>query len=503
MDDLKLKKGFPSLQESLEADVCVIGGGIAGITAAYQLARSKKNVVLLEAKNLGSGETGRTTAHLVTAIDNRFTKMIEMHGEQHVRLSADSELAAIDFVQNVIQKEGIECEFERLDGYLFNPPEGEEQIDLDEELDAALLAGLKGTEKVSRAPFSEFDTGPALRFKDQGQFHPLKYLFGMAQAAVKSGARLFEETRVINVEEHHAHLFVETESGKHVKAKHVIVATNAPVIDNALIYGNQSPHRTFAIAGRIGHDTVARALFWDTLSPYHYIRTQRYKDNGSSEKYDLLIVGGEDHKTGHEDDGEERFRRLEAWTKKRMPDFTKVEWRWSGQVLEPADGMPIIGRKPGSERILIATGDSGMGMTHGTIAGMLLTDIIMRKKNPWEDLYDPSRFRLRSTPTLLKENFDVAMTVTKDYITPGEVSSPDEVKKGQAGLMRKGAKKIALYRDDSGKLFSRVATCPHKGCIVHWNSLETSWDCPCHGSRFGPDGKVISGPTLYPLAEDR
>ena len=269
----------------------------------------------------------------------------------------------------------------------------------------------------------------------------------------------------------------------------MVCATNTPIIDWLVIHSKQAAYRTFAIGARVPPDTVPAALYWDTANPYHYVRLQG----------DVLIVGGEDHKTGQQDDAYDRFAYLDAWTRERFP-IGEVEYHWSGQVMEPVDGLGFIGRNPGDKRnILVATGDSGHGMTHGTIAGILLTDLIHDRPNPWEMLYDPSRKSLRSAAHYVKENVNVAKQYL-DYVSPGEVSSVEEIRPGHGAVVRQGLTKLAVYRDEDGALHPLSAVCPHLGCIVHWNTLEGTWDCPCHGSRFGTDGRVLNGPAAAGLA---
>jgi glycine/D-amino acid oxidase-like deaminating enzyme/nitrite reductase/ring-hydroxylating ferredoxin subunit len=470
----------PPLDRDLRADVCVIG--IAGLTTAYLLARAGKEVVLLEDGALGGGETGRTTAHLSNALDDRYGVLERLHGAEGARLAAESHTAAIDRIESIVRGERIECGFERLDGYLFVPP-GESRDILHAELDAAHRAGFGGVELVARAPLASFDTGPCLRFPRQAQFHPLLYLNGLRAALERMNGRVFCRTHVSNVESGPP-ARVETDLERSVIADYVVCATNTPVIDWLIIHSKQAAYRTFAIGARLSGE-VTSALYWDTADPYHYVRLSA----------DVLISGGEDHKTGQEDDGEERLRRLEAWTRERFP-IGAVEFRWSGQVMEPVDGLGYIGRNPADKKhIFVVTGDSGHGMTHGTIAGMLITDMIRGRHNEWERLYDPSRKTLRSAAEYLKENVNVAKQYT-DYLTPGELHSEEDIGPGHAAIVRHGAKKLAVYRDSAGTLHRRSAVCPHLGCIVHWNTLEQSWDCPCHGSRFGADGHVMNGPAI-------
>jgi len=274
----------------------------------------------------------------------------------------------------------------------------------------------------------------------------------------------------------------------------VVVATNTPVNDRVAIHTKQAPYVTYVIGVRVPKDSVTRALYWDTGDPYHYVRLQR------EDEHDVLIVGGEDHKTGQANDGIERFARLEQWTRERFPQSREVAYRWSGQVMEPVDGLAFIGRNPlDDDNVYIATGDSGQGMTHGTIAGMLLTDLIQGRKNRWEDLYSPSRIRLKSLPEYASENINVAGQYA-DYVTAGDIKSEADLRPGEGAIMRDGLSKIAVHRDESGKVHKLSAVCPHLGCIVGWNSTEQTWDCPCHGSRFSASGRVYQGPANSDLS---
>jgi Rieske Fe-S protein len=273
-----------------------------------------------------------------------------------------------------------------------------------------------------------------------------------------------------------------------VNCEVIVVATNTPVNDRVAIHTKQAPYVTYVIGARVPKDSVMRALYWDTGDPYHYVRLQREAD------HDILIVGGEDHKTGQENDGDERLGRLEQWTRERFPQMLDVKYRWSGQVMEPVDGLAYIGRNPGDEdNVYIVTGDSGQGMTHGTIAGMLLTDLIQGRKNKWEDLYSPSRLRVSALTEYASENINVAGQYA-DYVTAGDIESESELKPCEGAVMRDGMSKVAVFRDRSGRVHKMSAVCPHLGCIVAWNSTEETWDCPCHGSRFSAEGRVYQGP---------
>jgi Rieske Fe-S protein len=320
----------------------------------------------------------------------------------------------------------------------------------------------------------------------------LKYLTGIAQAVVAAGGKICAHTRVRSVDDG-VPCRALTATGRVVTADAVVIATNSPISDRFAIHTKQAAYRTYAIALAIQRDAVPTALFWDTEDPYHYVRTYAHVDGRMS-----LIVGGEDHKTGQADDGEDRFVRLETWTRERFPTGA-VEYRWSGQVLEPVDHLAFIGRDPAARHVYIATGDSGHGMTHGTISAMLIPDLISQRTNKWERLYAPDRKSAKAFGTYAKENLNVVRQFG-DYLKGGDVESTDAIAPGDGALLRSGAKLLAVYRDEQGALHARSAACTHLGCIVHWNGLEKSWDCPCHGSRFGLDGEALSGPAHLPLA---
>ena len=490
----------PSLTGSIDADVCVIGAGIAGVTTAYLLMREGRSVVLIDAGTPGCGQTGVTTAHLSNVIDDRYTEMIRLHGLEGARHACDSHRCAIARIESICERERIDADFARVSGYLFLGPEHDESF-LDEEFDAARQAGVD-VEKVARASVSGFESGPCLHFPRQGQFHPLKYLNGLLDVFIRDGGRLYGGTRATSVTGG-SQAVVETATGARVTAKAAVVATNVPFNDLVAIHTKQAPYHSYVIGARVAQGTITPALYWDTHDPYHYVRLQRVNNaevgGDDSAAFDLLIVGGEDHKAAQESDTEERFSALESWTRKHFPAAGAVEFRWSGQVMETQDGLAFIGHNPlDKDNIYVATGDSGQGMTHGTIAGMLLTDLIQGRHNRWSDLYDPSRIRVGAAADFLKENLNVAAQYAS-YVTPGDVSSTDEITPTTGAVMREGATKVAVYRDEAGELHRMSAICPHLGCIVGWNKAASTWDCPCHGSRFDAYGRVVNGPASTDL----
>lgn len=481
-----------ALDQDTHADVCVVGAGIAGLTTAYLLAREGQSVAVIDAREIGGGETQRTTAHLVNALDDRYFEIERLHGVRGARLAAESHTQAITKIESIIQEERIACEFERLDGYLFGAVPEDAGI-IDRELEAAHRAGLKGVERIQRAPLASFDTGPCLRFPDQGQFHPMKYLSGLALAIERLGGTIYTGSHV-NEMKGGPQACVKTDKGKTITAGAVVVATNTPVNDFVTMHTKQAAYRTYVIGIRVPRESVNRGLYWDTLDPYHYIRLQSETDS------DILIVGGEDHKTGQADDTVDRFARLDAWTRERFSMAQDLEYSWSGQVMEPVDSLAFIGKNPGDEpNVYIVTGDSGNGMTHGTIAGVLITDLIQGRPNPWASLYEPSRITLRAAGEFTRENANVAAQYA-DLLTGGDIGSVRELLPDTGAIVRKGLSKIAVYRDKQGDLHKFNALCPHLGCVIDWNPTEKTWDCPCHGSRFAALGKVINGPALTGLS---
>lgn len=483
---------FSPLNKNITVDVAIIGGGIAGMSVAYFLSRQGKKVAVVDDGAIGSGESGRTTAHLTYALDDRYYELENLHGKEGARLIAESHKAAIEHIESIVRTENISCDFMRVDGYLFRS--GEDS--LNKELNTLSRIGMTAVTLVKTSP-APFDTGICLYFPHQGQFHPLKYLTGLAQAIIRNGGKIFTETHIKDFNASG----ITTDANYTINADSIVVATYTPVNDRTRIHTKQAAYRTYVIGARIPKDSVKHALYWDTgknagglANPYHYIRTQPI-----DETYDLLMAGGEDHKTGQVDDS--NFERVEQWTMSRFPMIKDIPYRWSGHILEPVDGIGYIGRNPLDKNVYIATGFSGNGMTHGTIAGILISDLILGKKNPWADIYNPSRKSFFAAKEYLEENINVVKQYT-DWLKKGDISSVHELHAGQGAIMREGLSKVAVYRDESGVLHKFSAVCPHLGCIVQWNSNEKTFDCPCHGSRFTNYGKVINGPSNRDLSRE-
>lgn len=483
----------PPLTADATADFVVVGAGIAGLSIAYELARAGREVVVLDRGPLGGGMTARTTGHLASDLDDYYHELIRLRGEDEARQVYQAQAAAISRVETIAREEGIACDFKRLDGYLYLGPGSDPGL-LEREIEACHRIGFTGVAWVERAPVPGLDTGRALRFPDQGRFHPLKYLAGLARAVQARGGRLHAGTPMRDIQEADGTVTVTVDGGARVRARGAAVATNSPVNDRLALHTKQAPYRSYAIAAKVPRGAVPDALTWDTLDPYHYVRLQEADDG-----HDWLIAGGEDHKPGTHTDMEGRLARLEAWTRERFPALGPVERRWSGQVLEPTDAAAYIGRNPGNDEVYVVTGDSGQGMTNGVAAGLIIGALAQGQESPYAKAHDPARVTPAAVGTFVSENLTVLGNVA-EHLTGGDVSSADDLKPGQGAVIRRGLSKVAAYRDEEGRLHQVSAVCTHAGCIVHWNPFERCWDCPCHGSHFAVDGTALNGPATAPLS---
>jgi len=490
---------FGKLQRDSDTDVLIIGAGIAGLTTAYCLLKTGKKVIVLDDGPIASGESGRTTAHLTCALDDRYYDLEDIFGKEKAKLAAESHMEAVKFIQNTVRLENIDCHFKTVNGYLFLHPTDTAE-NLEKEYASLKSAGIIAS-MVDKVPGINLPDGQrAICYFDQGQFHITKYLNGLAKAITDLGGEIYTGTRATNIDRQGAKA-----NGFDIIAEHIVVATNSPINDIVTMHTKQAAYRSYVIGARIAKDKLPFTLWWDTgdqeskwiTKPYHYCRLEEY-----DAEFDLLIVGGEDHKTGQADDEdipeEKRYERLEQWARKHFPDMQDVIYKWSGQVLEPVDSLAFLGRNPGDDNIYIITGDSGNGMTHGTLGGLIITDIINGQKNRYEELYDPARITLETTDDFLHEAANMAAQYF-DWLAPGDIKDAENLMRGEGAIISSGLKKTAVYRDESNELFAYSAVCPHLGCIVQWNADEKSFDCPCHGSRFSKEGVVINGPAISNL----
>jgi len=491
--DVEVAPDEEPLAKDHSADVAVVGAGIAGLSIAYELVLRGLSVVVLDRGEIAGGMTSRTTAHLAPICDDSLSELLSMRGQDLAKAFQASQNAAVDRIEAIQSELEIDCEFRRLDGILFLDPESDESV-LNDEVSAAKEIGVM-VKREKGLPLRTLEDRPLLRYPAQATFHPLKYLRGVAKALMDKGARLHPNTAVVEVKEENDRVELKLESGLTVSAGHAVVATNSPIHDLVALHTKQAPYRTYAMGFEIEAGSIDDALYWDTEEPYHYVRLTP-GDDGK----DILIVGGEDHKTGEADDAHARFAALTSWIKTLVPELGPERYRWSGQVMDTLDYCGFIGREAGSQRIFVSTGDSGQGITHGVVASLLIPDLILEQENKFIEVYDPNRKPLKAATTYVSENI-TAVKNFAEYLAPGELTSADELEPGQGAIVRRGLRKIAAFRTKDGDLVERSAACTHLGCHLHWNSFEMCWDCPCHGSHFAPDGSVLNAPAIGPLPE--
>jgi glycine/D-amino acid oxidase-like deaminating enzyme/nitrite reductase/ring-hydroxylating ferredoxin subunit len=481
----------PHQTGQLSVDVCIIGGGITGLTAADLLKRAGKTVAVVELSRIGLGETGHTTAHLTEVLDVDYRDLLSRFGIDGGQLACQASRKAIDKIEENALLHGIQCEFRRLSGFQYTG-KVEEVEDLESEAEAALRLGVPN-ELVFETPLP-FKTERAIRFDHQAQFHPIKYLNGLAATISGDGSYIFEETRMLDIEEGEP-CRVTTDRGT-IIADQVFVASNVPSSNRLFLHTKIAAYRTYAIAAKVRDDFDRDHLFWDIDEPYHYIRSASV--NGAP----YLIIGGADHKTGHEVHTDVAYEKLENWARQHF-DVESVDHRWSGQVIEPVDGLPFIGLNPMSQHIYVATGFAGNGMTFGTVAAMIVSDMILGNQNPWVELFDAARVKpLASMKSFFAENIDFPSHLISDRFSHAVDARAVHIRENQGAIVKVAGKKVAAYRDPQGALHMMSPVCPHLGCHVGWNEAEKSWDCPCHGSRFSPVGKLINGPAVSDLASE-
>lgn len=497
-DQDKIKPRFPSLEGTEVAEVVVIGGGIAGLSCAYNLLKHGKSVVLLEARAIGSGQTGRTTAHLMPWNDDYYYIIESLFSHQKAYIVGDSHRKSIDWIEDVVRRENIDCKFQRIDGLLFATDTSSDTLSkLNKEYEASKRCGFDNIVMVDlKGDPSYGSVHQAIKWPNSAHFHPLMYLNGLADAVTRLGGKIYEQSLFYTQEG----TTVKTKDGKGtVEAQHVVLATNSPINHNLAVHARQSPDRSYAIGLKVNKGDIKDVEWWGTDTPYHYIRLEHKED------FDVLIVGGEDHPIGlRPSQYADNWKRLEDWTRPRWPAAQEVLYKWSGMVYEPVDVLGLYGKNPGdSNNTYIITGDSGEGMTGGTIGGIVVTDIILGRPNPWIDVYSPSRIPPPSLQVGQSMGTMVSHTVQgyKD-VAPGLGSDHidiEDLAPCSGAVINEGLQKVAVYKDSSSHVHRYSAICPHLKCVVKWNPNEGTFDCPCHGSQFNRFGRLMQGPAKSDL----
>ena len=480
---------FPPAMGDLEADVAIVGGGITGVTTAMLLARAGKSVVVIEARTVGSGTTGNSTGNLYAVAGNGLAAIEHKWGEERMKLVARSRSQAVDLVEATVASLGIECGFSRAPFHQFVMPAAEaDSRELDKELDCARRAGLDA--RIDNAAPLPFKTGSCLVIERQAQLHPLDYVVGLAQRIASGRVRIVEGTEVIGID--HDKRVLTTTRGK-VTAQRIVLATHTPKGFN-LVQTELGPYREYGVAAEVSAPFPA-GIFWSLEATRHSLRALEH----GGRHYAMVI--GHKHKTGQEPDTPDCYAALEAWLRQHVP-IGAIAARWSAQGYYPADGIAYIGRTAASADAYLATGFGADGLTYGTLAAMIIADDILDRENDYAPLYEATRVKpIKAGKKFVTENANVAAEYVKDYAGLLHVADFTDVAPGEGRIMEVRGKRCAVARGDDGELKAVSPICTHLKCVVHWNSAERSWDCPCHGSRFAPDGSVLEGPA--PVALER
>jgi glycine/D-amino acid oxidase-like deaminating enzyme/nitrite reductase/ring-hydroxylating ferredoxin subunit len=481
---------FPTLNKDLQVEVAIVGGGLTGITTAYLLARKGVKVVVLESEKVGSGTTGFSTGHLTSWLDADYSFIASRFSKETARKVAQSMNDAINLVENICRQENIDADFVRLPAYQF--AEDESQVkELEDEAFATTEAGLIN-QLMDSVPLP-FSVKRGLKLEEQGEFNALRFVEGLSQKVIQLGGQIFTDTHVTDVDDSNP-CVISTKNGPKVTAQHVVLATHTPIQFN-MVQTELLPYMSYVVVAKLNGKAIPKALYWDTLEFYHYIRT--YEVDGQS----YLVVGGEDHKVGERSvDENEPFRKLEEYIRSHFGNL-EITHRWSAEYFYSADGLPYIGRSPFGRNKYIATGYTGDGLTFSVAAATVLSDLLTNVKNPMASIYDPARFNLLASATdLAEQNLEFLYKFVKDRFST-DAKDVSDVPRGEGRLVRVEGQQLAVYRDEKDTVHMMSPVCTHMHCVVQWNGAEKSWDCPCHGGRFHATGEVLVGPPVKALAK--
>ena len=484
---------YPPLSGRIEVDVAVIGAGITGLTTALLLKEAGATVAVLEAGRVASGTTGYTTAKVTSQHGLVYAELVGKHGHDKARQYADANQAAIELVAGQVERRNIDCQFERQDAYTYTT-EAERRADIAAEVEVATSLGLPATYVENTA--LPYPVEAAVRFTGQAQFHPRRYCLALAEAIPDAGSHLFEMTRGLDVDESgdgQGRVVVKADGGE-VVAGDVVVATLLPFVDLGGFFAKAHPVRSYAMAVRVDGEAPS-GMYLSADTPTRSVRPVHLDGDVG------LILGGESHKVGQGGDTEQYYATLGSWSRANF-SVASVEHRWSAHDYVPVDSLPFVGRSPRSQRLQVATGFKKWGMSNGTAAGRIMADNILGRENPWAAAFDATRVDVTgSVKEFVSENLNVGKRFVKDHLDRLSAPSAAHLAPGDAGLVDAGGEKVAAYRHPDGTLQAVSAICTHMGCTVQWNPAETTWDCPCHGSRFACDGTVLNGPAVADLTQ--
>lgn len=482
------KTEYTSLKEDIEVDVAIIGGGIVGITAAFLIKNKGLKVAVIDADKIGHGTTGHTTAKVTSQHGLIYDNIITKFGEEKARQYAEANEASIQFIAGLVKERNIDCDFCPESSYVYT--QAEDYVNkVEKEVEAAQKMGIKAS-YVTNLPLP-FEVKAAVKFDNQAKFHPLRYILTLAKDIPGEGSYIFEDTKVVDIEEG-ARCAVVTHKGNRVTAANVIIASHFPCYDGlGLYFARQYAEKSYILGIKI-KDKYPGGMYVSAENPGRSLRSQRYNND------EIVLVAGEHHKTGSEIQTNVHYDNLGKFAKETF-NLQGIMYRWSTQDYVTADDVPYVGHLTSrTSNIFVATGFGKWGMTNGTSAARIITDLITTGENPWASVYSPQRFDIAAAgPKLVSYNMDVAKTLIEGKITPAP--SDVDVEKGKAKVVDIEGENYGAYRDEEGGLHIVDITCTHLGCELVWNEAERTWDCPCHGSRFTIDGANVEGPAFNPL----
>ncbi len=479
---------YPPLVGDVRYDVVVVGGGITGLTTAYLLKQAGSRVAVIERHRVATGTTGNTTAKVTSLHSLTYAQLVDKRGEEVARLYGEANQAAIAKIASLVDQLGVDCQFERAAAYTYT--ESADNVgQVEAEVEAAVRLGLPAS--YTDQTDLPYPVRAAVRFENQAHFHPRRYCLALAAAIDGDGSTVFEQTDALGVDEQQDGVVVRTSNGV-VSANQVVVATLLPFVDRGGFFAKAHPMRSYAMAVRIGGD-VPRGMYLSVDSPTRSLRPAHYQDTTG------LVLGGASHQTGREEQTSGYYQDIEDWARATF-DVRAVDYRWSAQDYTTLDSVPYVGRSPRAARTFVATGFKKWGITNGTAAAMLLTDTIGGRDNPWTEVFDATRIGgAQSIAKAVKQNLQVGKDFVKDHVARRQAPSVDDLVPGQAGVVKIEGRSVGAYRDGAGALHVVNITCTHLACTLRWNDAETTWDCPCHGSRFSAEGRVLEGPAVKDL----
>jgi glycine/D-amino acid oxidase-like deaminating enzyme/nitrite reductase/ring-hydroxylating ferredoxin subunit len=470
-------------------DIVIVGGGITGITSALLMQQAGLKCLVLESNSLCFGTTGGTTAHINTLMDVPYSTIEKNFSKEKAKLVADSVKEAVALIKDHVGKYDIDCDYEQTTATLFAKTD-KQKDELDKISQATIDAGIEN--KFINKITIPIKFLKAMQVGEQAKFNPVLYVYALAEEFEKAGGVIVQQCRVTKADENE-NIDIETSQGKY-KSRFLVYATHIPPGVN-LLHFRCVPQRSYAMAVKLNDDNYPDDLLYDMYDPYHYYRTQEI----DGEKY--FIVGGEDHKTAHEDNQEYCMLRLESHVRKYF-DVKEIAYKWSSQYYESPDGLPYIGQMPGHEKIYVATGFGGNGMPYSHVSALLLTRILTNQDSSYKDLYDPNRLKLvAGFSSFVSHNVDVVKQFASRMFSGEQMNQLADLATGEGKIVEFEDEKIAIYKDEHGKVHALSPTCTHAGCEVKWNNAELTWDCPCHGTRYSYDGEVMNGPATKDLSK--